>query len=72
MSEEEALGYSCVIPEILDLCDQGRDLKQNGSKPEGANGYKEIERKIRTESKMAKRDLDTGSMPGSGSMFQKE
>ena len=61
-----------VTPEILDLCDQRRDLKKKRGEPEGAKDYREIKRKIRTEMKMAKRDLDTGSMPGSRSMPQKE
>ena len=43
-----------VIPEILDLCDQRRDLKKKGGEPEGAKGYREIKRKIRTEMKTAK------------------
>ena len=57
MPEEEALG------------DQRRDLKKKRGKPEGAKDYREIKRKIRTEMKMEK---ETGSMPGSGSMPQKE
>ena len=60
-----------VTPKILDLCDQRRDLKKKTAEPEGAKDYREIKRKIRTEMKMAK-DLDTGSMPGSRSMPQKE
>ena len=51
-----------VTPEILDLCDQRRDLKKKRGEPEGAKDYREIKRKIRTEMKMAKRDLDTGSI----------
>ena len=43
-----------VTPEILDLCDQGRDLKKKRGEPEGAKDYREIKRKIRTEMKMAK------------------
>ena len=43
-----------VTPEILDLCDQRRDLKKKIGKPEGAKVYREIKRKIRTEMKMAK------------------
>ena len=43
-----------VTPEILDLCDQRRDLKKKRGEPEGAKDYKEIKRKIRTEMKMAK------------------
>ena len=58
-----------VTPEILDLCDQRRDLKKKRGEPEGAEDYREIKRKIRTEMKMAK---NTGSMPGSRSMPQKE
>ena len=61
-----------VTPEILDLCDHRRDLKKKGGEPEGAKDYREIKKKIRTEMKMAKGKRDTGSMPGSGSMPQKE
>ena len=43
-----------VTPEILDLCDQRRDLKKKRDEPEGAKDYREIKRKIRTELKMAK------------------
>ena len=43
-----------VTPEILDLCEQRRDLKKKRGEPEGAKDYREIERKIRTEMKMAK------------------
>ena len=60
-----------VTHEILDLCDQRRDLKKKRDEPEGAKDDREIKRKIRTEMKMAK-DLDTGSVPESGSMPQKE
>ena len=41
-------------PEILDLCDQRRDLKKKRGDPEGAKDYREIKRKIRAEMKMAK------------------
>ena len=58
-----------VTPEILDLCDQRRDLKKKRGKPEAAKDYREIKKKIRTE---GKRDLYTGSMPGSRSMPEKE
>ena len=34
-----------VIPEILDLCDQRRDLKKKKSEPEGAKDYREIKLK---------------------------
>ena len=44
----------CVTPEILDLCDQRRDLKKKRGEPEGAKDYREIKRKIRTDMKMAK------------------
>ena len=60
-----------VTPEILDLCDQRRDLKKTRGEPEGAKDYREIKRKIREEMKTA-RDLDTGSMPRSRNMPQKE
>ena len=43
-----------VTPEILDLCDQRRDLKKKRGEPEGAKDYREIKRKIRTQMKMAK------------------
>ena len=43
-----------VTREILDLCDQRRDLKKKSGEPEGAKDYGEIKRKIRTEMKMAK------------------
>ena len=43
-----------VAPEILDLCDQRRDLKKKRGEPEGAKDYREIIRKIRTEMKMTK------------------
>ena len=43
-----------VTPEILDLCDQRRDLKKRRGEPEGAKDYREIKRKIRTEMKTAK------------------
>ena len=43
-----------VIPEILDLYDQKRDLKKKRGEPEGAEDYREIKRKIRTEMRMAK------------------
>ena len=59
-------------PEILDLCDQRQDLKKKRGEPEGAKDYREIKRKIRTRDEDGKRDLDTGSMPGSRSMPQKE
>ena len=43
-----------VTSEIIDLCDQRRDLKQKRGEPEGVKDYREIKRKIRTEMKMAK------------------
>ena len=43
-----------VTPEILDLCDQRRDLKKKRGEPQGAKEYREIKRKIRTEMKMVK------------------
>ena len=43
-----------VTHEILDLCDQRRDLKKKRGEPEGAKDYREIKRNIRTEMKMAK------------------
>ena len=44
----------CVTPEILDLCDERRDLKKRRGETEGAKDYREIKRKIRTAMKMAK------------------
>ena len=41
-------------PEILDLCDQRRDLKKKRGEPEGAKDYREIKRNTRTEMKMEK------------------
>ena len=46
--------FSGLPPEILDLCDQSRDLKKRRGEPEGAKDYIEIKRKISTEMKMAK------------------
>ena len=43
-----------VTAEIIDLCDQRRDLKKKRGEPEGAKDYREIKRKIRAEMKMAK------------------
>ena len=43
-----------VTPEILDLCDQRRNLKKKRREPEGAKDYREIKRKIWTEMKIAK------------------
>ena len=43
-----------VSPEILDLCDQRRNLKKNRGKPEGAKDYRQIKRKISTEMKLSK------------------
>ena len=43
-----------VTPEILDLCDQKRDLKKKIGEPEGAKDYRDINRKIRTEMKVTK------------------
>ena len=43
-----------VITEIIDLCDQRRDLEKKRGEPKGAKDYRKIKRKIRTEMKMAK------------------
>ena len=43
-----------VTPDILDLCDQRRDLKKKRGEQKGAKDYREIKIKIRTEMKMAK------------------
>ena len=62
-----------VTPEILDLCDQSRDLKKKRGGPEEAQDYRENKRKIKTEMKIAKKkNLDTGSMPRSRIKPQKE
>ena len=45
---------SWVTPEILDLCDQRRDLKKKRGEPEEAKVYREIKRKIRAAMKMTK------------------
>ena len=45
---------SWVTPEILDLCDQRRDLKKKRGEPEGAKDNRVIKRKIRTKLMMAK------------------
>ena len=46
-----------VTPEILDLCDQRRDLNEKRGESEGVKAYREIKRKIRTEMKMAKEEV---------------
>ena len=61
-----------VTPEILDLSDHRRDLKKKRGEPEGAKDYREIKKKDQDRDEDGKRDLDTGSVPGSGSMPQKE
>ena len=43
-----------VSTETLELCDQTRDLKKKRSETDGAKNYREIQREIRTEMKMAK------------------
>ena len=43
-----------VTSEILDVCDERRDLKKKEGEPEGAKDYREIKRNIRIEMKMAK------------------
>ena len=43
-----------VTPDVLDPCDQRRDMKKTRGKSEGAKAYREIKRKIRTEMKMAR------------------
>ena len=35
----------CVTPEILDFCDQRRDLKKNRGEPEGTSDYREIKKR---------------------------
>ena len=44
-----------VISEIIELCDQRRDLKKKRGQPEGAKDYREINKKTRTEMKMTRR-----------------
>ena len=60
-----------VTPEILYLCDQRRDLKKKRGEPEGDKNYRDW-KKDQDKDEDGKRDLDTGSMPWSGSMPQKE
>ena len=45
-----------VTPEILDLCDQRRDLKKKRGEPEGAKDYREIKRKDQDTDKDGKID----------------
>ena len=72
----ELLGKQClkrkpwVTPEILDLCDRRRDLKKKRDEPEGAKDFRDF-KKDQDRDEDGKRDLDTGSMPGSGRMPQK-
>ena len=54
LGEQRRKRKSWVTPEILDLCDQRRNLKKKRGEPEGAKDYREIKRKIRTDMKMAK------------------
>ena len=49
-----------ITHEILDLCDQRRDLKKKRGKPEGAKDYREIQRKIRTKKKVTKETMIHG------------
>ena len=65
--------------EILNCCDQRRGLKKKRGEPEGAKDYREIKRTIRLANVQinhrdedGKRNLNTGSVPGSGSMPKKE
>ena len=53
-----------VTPEILDLCDQRRDLKKQRGEPEGAKDTTEILKKDQDRDEDGKRDLNTESMPG--------
>ena len=61
-----------VIPEILDLCDQRRELKKTRGEPEVAKDYREIKKKDQVRDEDGKRYFDTVSMLGSGSIPQKE
>ena len=60
-----------VTPEILDLCDQRRDLKKKRGEPEGAKDYREIKREIRTEMKMAKETWIQGQCQEAEACFRK-
>ena len=42
---------------ICDLCDQRQDLKKNKDELEGANNYRDINRKIRKDMQMVKESL---------------
>ena len=50
----EKLNDPTVMSEVLDICDQRRNLKKTRGEPEGVKDYREIRRKNRTEMKMAK------------------
>ena len=54
LGKQRRKSKSLVTPEILDLCDQRRDLEKKRNEPKGAKDYREIKRKIRTEMKMTK------------------
>ena len=45
LGKQRRKGKPWVNPEILDLCDQRRDLKKKRGEPEGAKDYREIKRK---------------------------
>ena len=45
-----------VTKDVLDLCDERRDLKKKRCEAEGAKGYREANRKIQKEVKNAKED----------------
>ena len=62
---------SWVTPEILDLCDQRRDLKKKRGQLEGAKDYRVIKRKIRTELKMAKETWIQGQCQEVEACFRK-
>ena len=53
-----------VTPAVLDLSDQRRDLKKERGEPEGAEDYREIKRKIKTEIRMAKETWIQGQCQG--------
>ena len=57
---------------VSDRLDQRRELKKKRDEPEVTKDYREIKKEDQDRDEDGKRDLDTGSVPGSGSMPQKE
>ena len=52
-----------VTPEILDLCDQRRDLKKKRGEPKEPKTTERFKKKDQERDEDGKRDLDTGSVP---------